>query len=54
MSETTKEAPILVRAAITRAEFDLLRIAAIQANVNTSELVARALRATYNLNGETK
>lgn len=42
---------MLVRTAITRAEFEALRVLAIRENVNTSELVARALRATYNLEG---
>jgi hypothetical protein len=48
------EPPIMLRASITRAEYDALRIEAIRQNSSTTELVARALRATYNLDGETK
>ncbi len=41
------DGPIMVRAAITRPEWDELRKVAIDRNASTAELVARALREMY-------
>ena len=45
---------MLIRAAITADEWTALRKAALDRNMSTPEAVAKALRQTYNLNGETK
>lgn len=47
-------APIMLRAALTADEWARLRIIAIQTGTNTQTLVAAALRAQYDLKGESK
>lgn len=49
-----KPAAIQVRARITPEQYRRLRILAIEAGRETSELVADALIDTYNLNGDTQ
>jgi hypothetical protein len=39
----------MMRGNITRAEWERLRVLALQQNRSTAELVAAALRATYDL-----
>lgn len=41
------EAPIQVRARITSAEWEALRVLALRQNRTTADLIAAALRATY-------
>lgn len=44
---STAEPPIMVRARITRAEWESLRVLAIRQNTAPADLIAAALRATY-------
>jgi uncharacterized alpha-E superfamily protein len=49
---STTEAPIMVRARITSDEWLALRKLALERNTAPADLIADALRATYNLTPE--